>query len=264
MIQSQSAGHAKSYYTEALAKSDYYIGGQELSGTFRGRLSNRLGITGVATKERFHALCENRHPDTGKPLTPRTKKDRTVGYDINFHVPKSVSILHALAKDNHVLDAFQSSVATTMEMIQADARTRIRKSGTYADRVTGELLWVDFIHQTARPVDGFVPDPHLHAHCYVFNMTWDQTEQRIKAGQFRHINQNMPGYQTMFHKVLADNLVRLGYQVKPTLKSFEVEGIAPRSDRIVLQTDRRDRQGRKRKGYNGRQRAFRAGCQNEG
>jgi conjugative relaxase-like TrwC/TraI family protein len=225
MIQSSSAGHAKTYYTEALLKSDYYIGGQELNGTFRGALSTRLGITGPATRERFHALCENRHPETDKPLTPRTKKDRTVGYDINFHVPKSVSILHALAKDDHVLDAFQASVNQTMKDIEADARARIRKNGRYADRITGELLWVDFIHQTARPVEGYAPDPHLHAHCYVFNMTWDQEEQRLKACQFRQINTDMPYYQSMFHKRLSDNLIACGYRVRQTGTSFEVESV---------------------------------------
>jgi conjugative relaxase-like TrwC/TraI family protein len=225
MIQSQSSGHAKSYFSEALLKSDYFLGDQELNGTFRGGLSERLGITGIATRDQFFALCENRHPETGKPLTPRTKKDRTVGYDINFHVPKSVSILHALARDNHVLEAFHSSVIDTMRDIEKDTRTRVRKNGRYEDRVTGEFLYVDFIHQTARPVDGFAPDPHLHAHCYVFNVTWDKEEGRLKAAQFRHINSDMPFYQAAFHKRLSDKLVALGYQVRLTEKSFEVEGV---------------------------------------
>lgn len=242
MIQSQSAGHAKEYFSEALLKADYYIGDQELNGTFQGLLSKRLGITGPATKERFFALCENRHPETGKPLTPRTKKDRTVGYDINFHVPKSVSIIHALAEDGHVLDAFQNAVTSTMVAIEQEARARVRKGGKYSDRKTGELLWVDFIHQTARPVENFVPDPHLHAHCYAFNFTWDDTEKQIKACQFRHINKEMPYFQAMFHKSLADNLMRLGYKVRPTAKSFEVEGVS--QDIISLFSKRTDEIGR--------------------
>ncbi len=242
MIQSSSAGHAKAYYSEALLKSDYYIDGQELSGTFRGRLSGRLDITGPVTREAFFALCENRHPVTGDPLTPRTRKERTVGYDINFHVPKSVSILHALAKDGHIADAFRECVAATMADIEALAAARVRRDGVYADRVTGELLWVDFIHQTARPVDGFVPDPHLHAHCYVFNMTWDDTEQQLKAGQFRQVNKEMPYFQALFHKRMADKLVELGYRVRPTDTSFEVEGIP--QEVIALFSKRTDQIGR--------------------
>lgn len=225
MIQSMSSGHAKSYYTEALSKADYYIDGQELNGTFQGRLSKRLGITGAVTREAFFALCENRHPATLQPLTPRTKKERKIGYDINFHVPKSVSVLHALAKDDHILDAFRTCVAATMQDMEAHARVRVRKGGVYEDRVSGELLWADFIHQTARPVDGFAPDPHLHAHCFVFNLGWDDIEQRVKAAKLREINKEIPYFKAMFHKRLADKLVSLGYRVRPTEKSFEVVGV---------------------------------------
>ncbi len=227
MVASQSAGQAKTYFSEALAKADYYIGDQELNGTFRGLLSKRLGIEGIASRERFFALCENRHPETGDFLTPRTKKDRTVGYDINFHVPKSVSFLHAFAGDNNILDAFQECVNETMTEMEKEMRTRVRKGGVYSDRLTEELLYVDFIHQTARPTDGFIPDMHLHAHCYVFNVTWDKQENRLKAGQFRQINQEMPFYQALFQKKMADRLIALGYQIRPTAKSFEVEGIEP-------------------------------------
>ena len=151
-------------------------------------------------------------------------------------------MLHALVNDGHVLEAFQRSVAATMQEIEADARVRVRKAGQSTDRVSGELLWVDFVHQTARPVDGFVPDPHLHAHCYVFNLTWDETETRVKACQFRQINKDMPYYQAMFHKRLADNLVALGYQVRRTAKSFEIDGIP--QEVIDLFSKRTDEIGR--------------------
>ena len=93
------------------------------------------------------------HPESGKPLTPRTKEERTIGYDINFHCPKSVSIVHALYKDANILEAFQESVSETMKDIEADSKTRVRKKGVYADRNCGEMIWVDFTHQTARPVE---------------------------------------------------------------------------------------------------------------
>lgn len=242
MIQSMSSGHAKTYYTEALSKSDYYIDGQELNGSFQGHLSKRLGITGAVTREAFFALCENRHPLTGQPLTPRTKKERKIGYDINFHVPKSVSILNALAKDDHIINAFRDSVAATMQDMEAHAKVRVRKGGVSTDRDSGELIWADFIHQTARPVEGFAPDPHLHAHCFVFNLAWDETEQRVKAGKLREINRQMPYFQAVFHKRLADKLVELGYQVHPTARSFEVAGIP--KEVIALFSKRTDTIGR--------------------
>lgn len=225
MIQSSSASHAKSYFTDALVKSDYYLNDQELPGIFAGKIAERLSIAGLVTKEDFFTLCENRTPFTGQPLTPRTKANRTTGYDINFHCPKSVSIVHALSKDNHIMEIFESAVSATMHAIEEDAQTRVRSSGKDADRQTGELLWAAFTHQTARPVDGSAPDPHLHSHCFVFNVTWDNIEKKYKAGQFRDIKRDMPYYQALFHKRLSDKLIEAGYGIRKTEKSFEMVGV---------------------------------------
>lgn len=225
MIQSNSAAQAKEYFAQALAKSDYYINDQELAGIWQGRLAARLGLAGVPEKVAFSALCENRHPGTQAPLTPRTHEARRVGYDINFHCPKSVSILHALSGDRHILDAFQASATETMQAIEADAKAHVRKDGANAFRTTGELVWAQFIHQTARPVPGFVPDPHLHAHFFSFNATWDEAEGRVKACEFGDIKRDMPYYQAQFHMRLADKLMDLGYGIRKTAKAFEIEGV---------------------------------------
>ncbi|MFT3932164.1 MAG: MobF family relaxase [Chitinophagaceae bacterium] len=226
MIQSSSAQHAKRYFSDALSKSDYYINDQELQGEFGGKLMARLGLGKAVNKDAFFNLAENKHPLKGDRLTPYTKGNRTTGYDINFHCPKSVSLLHVFSEDERVLKAFQDSVQDTMKDIEKDAKTRVRAKGKNEDRATGELLWSSFVHQTARAVADQVPDPHLHCHCFVFNTTWDESEKKIKAAQFRDIKQNMPNYQASFHKRLADKLVELGYAVKPTKNSFEIESIS--------------------------------------
>lgn len=225
MIPSKSSNQAKSYFSDALSKSDYYTNDQELQGHLKGKLADRLGIAGPATKALFFDLCENRNPTTGKQLTPLTRDDRITGYDINFHCPKSLSIIHLLSKDDHILNAFQKSVNESMNDIQADMCTRVRKNGAYEDRKTNELIYADFVHQTARPVGDHLPDPHLHAHCFVFNATWDEQEKRIKAGKFRDIKRDMPYYQARFQKRLADKMIELGYQVRRTDQSFEIEGV---------------------------------------
>ncbi|MBS1585842.1 MAG: relaxase domain-containing protein [Bacteroidetes bacterium] len=242
MVQSRAAGHAKAYFANALSKADYYVADQELVGAWQGRLAERLGIGGDMTKEAFYAMCDNLHPLTGKRLTPRTKDDRTIGYDINFHCPKSVSILHVFAKDDHILKAFQHSVTETMRDIETDSMTAVRKGKAVSNRQTGELAWAHFVHQTARPVEGFAPDPHLHSHCFVFNATWDNEEKRYKAGQFRDIKKDMPYYQSLFQKRLADKLFSLGYGIRRTEKSFEVENVP--QNVISLFSKRTDEIGR--------------------
>jgi conjugative relaxase-like TrwC/TraI family protein len=225
MIQSTSAGHAKAYFSDALSKSDYYLGDQELAGRLRGKLAERLGLGERVDKETFFALCENRDPITGDPLIPITRGDRRVGYDINFHAPKSASIVHALSKDGHIMDAFEASVTETMREIEKDVQTRVRTKGENFDRDAGELVWAEFTHQTARPVDGAPPDPHLHSHCFTFNATWDKEEERNKAGQFGNIKRDMPYYQALFQKKFSDKLIELGYTIKNTRQSFEIVGI---------------------------------------
>lgn len=225
MILSTSEGHSKAYFSDALSKSDYYMDDQELPGRLHGRLRDRLGLGPEVSKDIFFALCENRNPKTGSPLTPRTKEGRRVGYDINFHAPKSVSILHALSKDNHIADSFQASVNEVMRAIEVDCLTRVRKDGAEHTRPTDELIWAEFTHQTARPVEGHAPDPHLHSHCFTFNMTWDHEEQRIKAGDFGNVKRDMPYYEALFHKIFSDKLIEQGYSIRKTAKSFELEGI---------------------------------------
>lgn len=242
MIQSSSAAHAKAYFSDALLKSDYYLSDQELAGIWQGKLADRLGLNGLVSKETFFAMAENLHPLTGEHLTARTKEERRTGYDINFHCPKSVSVLHALSKDGHILKAFQDSVTETMQHLETDAMTRVRKGGASADRQTGELAWAHFVHQTARPVEGFLPDPHLHSHCFVFNATWDDKEKQFKAGQFGDIKRDMPYYQARFQKVFSDKLIDLGYQIRQTEKSFEIANVPQKV--IDLFSKRTDEIGR--------------------
>lgn len=225
MIQSQSAEQAKDYHKDELSQSDYYTSDTELKGWFRGRIAQRLGIEGEAQKWAFDALCDNLHPVTFKSLTLRTVALRTVGYDINFHCPKSVSVLHVLSGDDHILNAFRESVHATMLEIEADAQTRVRKNGKDENRHTGELVWAEFIHQTARPVKDAESDMHLHCHCFTINLSFDPVEQCYKAGQFQDIKRDMPYYEARFHKRLSDALIALGYRIRRTGKFFEVEGV---------------------------------------
>lgn len=222
IIESMSAGQAKSYFSTA----DYYREGQELVGQWRGEGAARLGLSGAIDSPVWDALCDNQHPGTGEKLTLRTKSQRRVGYDFNFHVPKSVSVLHALTQDDRLLDAFRDAVRETMTDMEAEMQTRVRKAGRNEDRTTGNMVWGEFVHFTSRPVDG-LPDPHLHAHCYVFNTTFDAQEQAWKAGQFGALKRDAPYFEGKFHVRLAEKLNALGIAVERTKTGWEIAGIAP-------------------------------------
>ncbi len=122
----------KSYY----GQSDYYTKDQELPGVWQGKAADQLGLRGEVKQSDWDLLCENINPATSKPLTARNRDDRTVGYDFNFHVPKSVSLYYALSKDERVLDAFRDAVRSTMEDMEAEMQTRVRRNGKNEDRTT--------------------------------------------------------------------------------------------------------------------------------
>ena len=222
MKQLVSAKAVKSYYTTA----DYYCEGQEIVGQWGGKGAARLGLSGTVDKDCFERLCDNLHPQTGEQLTARTRTDRTVGYDFTFNLPKSISLLYALSDDQGIKEAVRASVSETMREMEAEMQARVRKAGKDENRVTGNMVWAEFIHTTSRPVNG-IPDPQLHVHCFVFNATFDEQEGQWKAGQFRELNRDAPYFEQTFRVRLANRLLDLGYGIERKPGNFEITGITP-------------------------------------
>jgi len=234
-INQQASSHgAKCYY----ASADYYSEGLETVGSWGGEGARRLGLVGVVEQHAFDRLCDNLDPNTGKQLTARTRTDRTVGYDFTFSVPKSVSLTYALSGDTDILDAFRAAVDETMREVEREMKTRVRKGGKDTERVTGNMVWAEFIHGTSRPVDG-VPDPQLHAHCFVFNATWDEEERQWKAGQVRGLKADAPYFQAAFRVRLAGKLQDLGFGIERKRDDFEIAGVSASVCGCRLKTPKR-------------------------
>ncbi len=229
---SEDVSQARNYYTSSLKYEadpsklgQYYGQEQEVIGEWQGKGAERLGLHGKVDQAAFETLCDNKRPGTNNRLTPRTNDHRRVGYDFNFNCPKSVSIVHALTGDERVLAAFRESVSETMRQIESDMKTRVRVHGADEDRKTGNMVWGEFIHFTARPVEGR-PDPHLHAHCYAFNATYDPVEEKWKAGQFGDIKRDAEYYEAAFHARLAKKIGELGYGVGRSGDWWEIKGLS--------------------------------------
>lgn len=240
IVPSTNANAAIKYFDEGLSRGDYYAQGQECTGTWHGKGAWQLGLTGEGlsgevTREQFAAMCNNVHPTSGGPLTQRTMGNRRVGYDFNFHPPKSFSIVHQETQANDMLEAFKSSVIETMEQVEQDMKCRVRLGGAQHDRTVGNLSYALFIHHTSRPVDGF-PDQHTHAHAFAFNSVWDGIEQKWKAGQFGDIKRDAPYYEAFFHSRLASKLVALGFEIERRGKSWEIAAVP---EQLIRECSRR-------------------------
>lgn len=225
IIVNNAASSAKSYYATGLSKDDYYTKEKdtEIIGKWGGNGAELLGLKGMVTQDDFSKLCDNINPLTGEQLTARNVENRRVGYDLNFHSPKSVSIIYAITKDKNILESFRAAVNETMLELEKDMQTRVRKAGQFDSRTTGNLIYGEFIHTTSRPVDG-TPDPHLHAHCFTFNATYDQKEQQWKAGEFGKIKKDASYFEAYFHSKFAHNLKTAGYSIEHTKKGWEIGG----------------------------------------
>jgi len=227
MLRVIASRNAKEYFAQSLKREDYYSEGQEISGNWNGMSAEKLGLHGAVTQTTFDSLCDNKIPGTNERLTQRNKTNRTVGYDFNFHCPKSVSVTYEFTKDERILDAFKLSVNQTMREIESEIKTRVRKNGADENRTTSNMIWAEFVHFTARPVNG-IPDPHLHAHCYAFNTTWDDAEKKWKAGQFRDLKGDAPYFEASFHARFSKQLNDLGYHIERTAKGWELAGVPQR------------------------------------
>jgi conjugative relaxase-like TrwC/TraI family protein len=167
---------------------------------------------------------DNLHPRTGERLSPRRKDNRRAGYDFTFSAPKSVSVLYELSGDERILTAFRDSIKETMEEIEREMKTRVRKGGRNENRLTGNMVWAEFVHFTSRPVEG-KPDPHLHAHCFAPNISWDEREHRFKAGQFGELKRDAPYFEAAFDARLSHKLEALGLRTEKGEYSFELAGV---------------------------------------
>lgn len=246
---SASTEAAKDYFRRALAKGDYYMNDTELLGTWGGKGSVALGLSGEVERDAFLAMVGNRRPN-GERLTVITAPNRRPGYDFTFDVPKSVSLAYLINGDERIKSAMQRAVMETMDELEHSMQTRVRVGGADTVRTTGNAIWADFTHLTTRPiiiesneaqalVNAYpwladyqdskrqicLPDPHLHSHVFVINATFDEVENKWKAGEFGAIKRDATYYQAAYHVRLAGELQKLGYNIIPTDKAFELEGI---------------------------------------
>jgi len=143
-----------------------------------------------------------------------------------------VSIYLAETGDKAVERMIHEAVMETMARIETSMETRLRgkdEDGNERDgdenRTTGNMVYGSFVHRETRPIDG-IPDPHYHIHCYTFNATYDQAEQRWKAGQFGNIKRDGPLYEAIFHERLAEKIEAAGLGIRRTDKHFELASVS--------------------------------------
>ena len=164
------------YYAEAGTPPGRWIGSGVAS------LDRSIRVGDEVSEDQLRLLIgQGRHPVTGEPLGRpyRTFRDQgegarrqpVAGYDLTFSVPKSVSVLWAVADTETqavIAAAHHAAVADVLDFLEREVlATRAgakSASGAVAQYDVTGLIAAAFDHYDSR-----ANDPHLHTHVVISN-----------------------------------------------------------------------------------------------
>jgi conjugative relaxase-like TrwC/TraI family protein len=212
-----TAAKAETYYEEKYSHDDYYSEKQQVVGQWFGRGAEELGLCGEVATEDFRAVLRGLRPASGEVLVHKANgyDDRRAGWDATFNAPKSVSIQGLVGDDHRLIEAHGKAVSRALVELEQYALSR-RRGGTEWV-VTGNVVAARFDHIAARPAsgveNGYGPDPHLHTHVVIANMT------RRPDGEWRGLDPieiyRAQAFATaVYRSELARQVQQLGYEIK--------------------------------------------------
>ncbi|MEW6581193.1 MAG: MobF family relaxase [Actinomycetota bacterium] len=187
------------YYEDSVARAreDYYAGRGEARGRWVGSGAERLGLSGEVADGALSAVLRMKHPATGEELR-RPPKERTTrvmridpatgesvevevtlkpvaGFDLTFSVPKSLSVLEAVADPDSrggrhirhsVRAAHEEGMRAALSHLEREACLVRRGRGGLAREAGSGFVAAAFDHRASR-----ARDPHRHTHVIVANVT---------------------------------------------------------------------------------------------
>ncbi len=220
------------------ARAGYYSHGAAPS-RWLGQGAKALGLAGAVNRGQLVELLEGHLPD-GTDLTQRGGRvaQARMGTDITLSAPKSYSIL--ATRDRRLAELWDRSVLVVTNLIEKEViAARLGKGGSKGVEHTDSLVVAAYRHEDTRAVDG-TADPDLHTHCLAVNMTQRADGQWVRSdlqwGDRMVLGKTADMAQKAF---LAQELQRLGYQIRVTGDGFEIEGI---TDEQIKAFSRRSQQ----------------------
>ena len=224
-----SAGQAETYYEEKYSQDDYYTEEHRVAGQWFGQGADALGLSGEVAPEDFRAILRGQRPDTAEVLVHNAngRIERRAGWDATFNAPKSVSIQALAGGEAALTDAHRRAVSRALTELEHYALSRQKGGSEWV--LAQNIVAARFDHIAARPAkgadDGYGPDPHLHTHVVIANMT------RRPDGAWRgldpvEIYRSQGFASAVYRSELAREARSLGYGIRVTGADgrWELEG----------------------------------------
>lgn len=247
-IPASSAGDYAEYLesrTVSPEQGDYYLGNDGAPAEAPGHwitspdALHTLGITEteIVQAEDLRALMEGRRPDSSpdEPSWLRTAGPdgtRAGGVDVTFSAPKSVSVVWALADNtiqNEIESAHRTAVRAALEHLRETAPMTVQWSKerrTNEPAAAARLHAAEFVHTTARGVEGEAPDPQLHSHVVITSV--EKSDGTVAAVRSRPVLRAAREAGAYYRASLADELRTLGYGIDPAgpdERYFRIRGV---------------------------------------
>ena len=225
------AAGQQEYYLQSVAAGtpDYYVAGGDAPGRWIGAGSARLGLREQVTRAALTDVLDGRHPSQGRPLTRSRKGRRSIGWDLTFSAPKSVSLLYGLgdAPTRHVvMTAHDQAVEAAFAYLEREAGFVRRGDGGTGRETGAGLVGAAFRHRTSR-----AGDPQLHTHVLLANLV-ATTDGEWRAVHSKAFYQHARAAGGLYRAALRDALTRqLGVSWRPRPRGLHEVARIP--DRVL-------------------------------
>ena len=250
------------YLKNHLSANDYYAEGEKVVGRWLGRGAEFLRLQGEVDAKDFDALRENRRPNNGERLTPRTKAsreptvreardafrrencregsdveivnyrasmkplaNRVAFYDFQCSAQKSVSLMAVLAGDERLREAHIRAAGKAFAELEQFAARQKNTLFVRDSELTGNLCAAAFTHDASRALD-----PQLHTHFVVANATRDATGRWYAVEECQMLKAIRYAGK-VYQNEMAREVTTLGYTIrearddKRQVTGFEIEGV---------------------------------------
>ena len=211
------------YYED---QADDYYSRDGGAAVWQGEGARMLGLSGEVDSQRFQAILAGNY-GRGIHAGNSIRKDSKArsGLDLTISAPKSVTLQALVGGDERVIAAHDTPVTETLNYIEKHlAQSRQTINGVNHVQKTGNLIIAKFRHETARATNGAMPDPQLHTHAIIMNLT--RREDGSWSGLYNDNIVKLRALQdTVYMAALSRELTALGYEIRHEKTHIELAHI---------------------------------------